>query len=51
MLRAVPVDIVMRPDRLLQLIADNHPWALGCGATGEHHNSGTSVGERRLQEV
>ena len=48
MLRTVSVDIMVRTDRLLQLVANNHTWAFGGWTTGEDQDASAGVGEGRL---
>lgn len=49
MLRAIAVDVVMRPDELLELIAHGHAGTLGRQITIEHHDTSTGVRETFLQ--
>lgn len=47
-LDAVPVDVVVRPNRLAQLGADNHTRSIRCRSTREEHDACACVGECRL---
>jgi hypothetical protein len=46
----VPINVVMRSDRLLQLWTDNNTGTLGCWATSEDHDASTCILERRFQQ-
>ncbi len=48
-LRAVPIDVVVGTDGLLELVTDDEAGALGSRSTCEEHDTGTSVGEGRLK--
>lgn len=46
---AITVNVVMRSNRLLQFVTDNHSGSLSSRATSEDHDTCTRVGVRRLQ--
>jgi hypothetical protein len=49
MLYAVPIDIMVRPDRLPELLPDDHPGTFCGWSTGEQHDSRASVREGGLE--
>ena len=51
MLRAITVDVVMGPDRFLELVAHDHARTLSRRSAREHHDTGTSVRECGLQRM
>jgi hypothetical protein len=48
MLDTVSIDIVMRSDRLPELLSNDHPWTFRRWATGKEHDSPTGVREGGL---
>ena len=46
----VTINIVVRTNGLLQLVADDHTWALGGRATSEQHNTGSGIRIGRLKK-
>jgi hypothetical protein len=48
MFHAVAVNVVVRPNWLLKLMADHHPWTLGCGTARKDHDACPRIGEGRL---
>lgn len=51
MLRAIPVDVVVRTNGLLQLVADDETRAFRRWASSEHHDPRTGVREGRLEKT
>ena len=50
-LGVILVDVMVRPDRLLQVVVDHHAGTLRASATGEEHDPSASVGESALQQA
>ena len=48
MLHAVAVNVVVGPNWLLKLVANDHARTLGWGTTGKEHDTGSRIGKRRL---
>jgi hypothetical protein len=46
---AIPIDVVMRSDGFLELVADNHTRALSGWPAGKQHNTPAGIWECRLQ--
>lgn len=48
-LDAIPLDVVVRPNRLLQLVAHDHSGSFGCGTASEQHDTSAAVRESCLK--
>jgi hypothetical protein len=51
MLDTVAVNVVVGPNRLLELVADDHAWSLCRSTAREQHDARAGVGERRLRKT